>query len=225
METEQGEDCDAEEAYSVVFMCIMLSVSRSGYYEWKNRAPSDVERRRERLKLMIKAIFDANHGTYGYRRVHAVLVRSGEQVGDELVRQLMRELDLRPCQPKPWRPVTTQAAGHHRIPDLVRRDFTAGAPGRKLVGDVTYISTRQGWVYLATVIDCFSKMVVGWSMADHFKTPDRCRAGYGRGKYRHRRRVYLPLRPGVELHVLRVREETTVLGYAAIGGSNWGMLG
>jgi transposase InsO family protein len=163
-------EMDAEEACSVVFMCRMLGVSTSGYYEWKKRPPSMTAERRERLKLMIKAVFEANHGTYGYRRVHAVLARVGEQVGDELVRQLMRELDLRACQPRPWRPTTTEADGQHRIPDLVQRDFTAPAPGLKLVGDITYIPTREGWVYLATVIDCFSKMVVGWAMADHYKT-------------------------------------------------------
>ena len=149
----------------------MLQVSRSGYYDWKERPPSAAEQRRERLKLMIKAIFDANHGTYGYRRVHAVLACSGEQVSDELVRQLMRDMGLVPCQPKPWRPTTTEADSQHSIPDLLRRDFTATAPGTKLVGDITYIPTQEGWVYLATVIDCFSKMVVGWSMADHYKTP------------------------------------------------------
>jgi transposase InsO family protein len=120
---------------------------------------------------MITAVFDANHGTYGYRRVHAVLARSGEQVSDELVRQLMRALDLQPCQPRPWRPTTTEADEHHRIGDLAQRDFTANAPGEKLVGDITYISTGEGWLYLATTIDCYSTMVVGWSMADHYKTP------------------------------------------------------
>ncbi|MET8184032.1 IS3 family transposase [Streptomyces sp. NPDC005336] len=78
---------------------------------------------------MIREIFDANHQTYGYRRIHAVLVRSGEQASPELVRDLMRELRLIPCQPRPWRPVTTQASTH-RIPDLLRRDFTADRPAR-----------------------------------------------------------------------------------------------
>jgi len=167
----QGMEMDAEEAYPVAFMCRNLQVSRSGYYEWQERPLSMTAERRERLKLMIQAVFDANHGTYGYRRVHAILVQSGEDVSDELVRQLMRDLGLVPCQPRPWRPNTTQADEHHRIPDLVQRDFTASAPGKKLVGDITYIQTGEGWLYLATVIDCFSKMVVGWSMADHYKTP------------------------------------------------------
>ena len=160
-----------KENYPLVKMCVWLNVSKSGYYEWRDRPLSMTAERRERLKLMIKAVFDANHATYGYRRVHAVLARSGEQVSDELVRRLMRELDLQPCQPRPWRPITTEGDEQHRIPDLVRRDFTADAPGTKLVGDITYISTDEGWLYVATAIDCYSKMVVGWSMADHYKTP------------------------------------------------------
>lgn len=156
--------------YPISKMCHWLEVSTSGYYEWRDRPPSPAAQRRERLAAMITAIFQANHGAYGYRRIHAVLVRSGEQVGDELVRELMRELDLVACQPRPWRPTTTQADRHHRIPDLVTRDFTAQTPGTKLVGDITYIPTGEGWVYLATVIDCYSKMVIGWSMADHYKT-------------------------------------------------------
>jgi putative transposase len=156
--------------FPIVKMCAWLGVSTSGYYEWKDRAPSPAAQRRERLATLITAIFEANHGTYGYRRIHAVLVRSGEHVSDELVRELMRELGLVACQPRPWRPTTTDADHAHRIPDLVGRDFTAAQPGTKLVGDITYISTAEGWVYLATVIDCYSKMVVGWSMADHYKT-------------------------------------------------------
>jgi transposase InsO family protein len=161
---------DAEKAYPVAFMCAMLEVSRSAYYDFKNATPSASSQRRERLAAMITAIFEASHGTYGYRRVHAALLRAGEQVGDELVRALMRDLGLVPCQPRPWRPTTTEADERHRIPDLVGRDFTAERPGEKLVGDITYIPTGEGWVYLATVIDCYSKMVIGWAMADHYKT-------------------------------------------------------
>lgn len=156
--------------YPIVKMCEWLEVSTSGFYEWKDRAPSPAARRRDRLKQVITAIFEANHGTYGYRRVHAVLARSGEPASPELVRELMRELGLVPCQPRPWRPTTTDGNDQHRIPDLVGRDFTAEAPGTKLVADITYIPTGQGWVYLATVIDCYSKMVIGWSMSDHYKT-------------------------------------------------------
>ena len=157
-------------------MCAWLGVSTSGFYEWRDRPPSPTSERRARLAAMVTAIFEANHGTYGYRRVHAVLARSGEQVSDELVRDLMRELGLVACQPRPWRPTTTEADQTHRLPDLVGRDFTAQGPGTKLVGDITYIPTGEGWIYLATVIDCYSKMVIGWSMADHYQTSLICSA-------------------------------------------------
>jgi transposase InsO family protein len=84
----------------------------------------------------------------------------------------MRELGLEPCQPKPWRFSLTEGDGQeHDVPDLVNRDFTASAPGEKMVGDITYISTWQGWVYLATVIDCYTKAVIGWAVGDNYKTP------------------------------------------------------
>jgi len=84
-------------------------------------------------------LVEANDETYGYRRLHAALVRGGEQVSDEMVRQLMREMGLVPCQPKPWRrSLTAQDAAAGPIPDLVNRDFTAEKPGEKMVGDITY---------------------------------------------------------------------------------------
>jgi putative transposase len=169
--TAAYELIDAEKAnHAIVDMCSWLSISRSGYYEWRHRPASATAERRERLMAMIATIFHANHETYGYRRVHAALERRGEQVSPELVRQLMRQLGLRACQPGPWRPLTTDADPHHRIPDLLERDFSASAPGTKFVGDITYIPTWEGFLYLATVIDCYSKKVVGWAMADHFQT-------------------------------------------------------
>ena len=101
--------------------------------------------------------------------MHAQLVRQGEQVSPELVRELMRELELVACQPRPYRPTTTVPGDPGPIPDLVNRDFTAQAPGQKMVGDITYISTWQGWVYLATVIDCYTKACIGYAMADHLR--------------------------------------------------------
>ena len=164
-------ELDVEKAYPVAFMCKNLNVSRSGYYEWCARPISETGKWREELKLMIAVIFDNSHGTYGHRRVHAVLVALGYAVDDDTVRKLMRELDLVPCQPRPWRPSTTEADAGHRIPDLVRRDFLAAVPGEKFVSDITYIPTQEGWLYFATVIDCCTKMVAGWSMADHYRTP------------------------------------------------------
>jgi putative transposase len=127
---------DAEKArYPIVKMCIWLDVSTSGYYEWVDRPPSATAQRRTRLAALVQAIFDESDGTYGYRRVHAALARQDEDCGPELVRDIMRELGLVPCQPRPWRPTTTQAGeGAEAVPDLVGRDFSADTPGTKMVG-------------------------------------------------------------------------------------------
>ncbi|AND15936.1 IS3 family transposase [Rathayibacter tritici] len=82
----------------------------------------------------------------------------------------MRAAGLEPCQPKPWRPTTTIPGDPAGIPDLVKRDFTAQRPGYKWVGDITYIRTWEGWVYLATVLDCYLKKAVGYALADHMRT-------------------------------------------------------
>jgi transposase InsO family protein len=153
-------------------MCKWLQVSASGFFDWKKRDKSMSARRRERLAGLITEAFAASDETYGYRRIHAQLQRWGIPCGPELVRDIMRELDLRPCQPRPWRTSLTDPDGSdHRIPDLLGQDFTTTRPGKKMVGDITYIPTQEGWLYLATAIDCYSKMVVGWSIADHYKTP------------------------------------------------------
>jgi transposase InsO family protein len=125
-------------APAIMQMCRLLDVSKSGYYDWRSRPESAMSQRRELLKIKIRALFEANDETYGYRRLHAALVRGGEQVSDELVRQLMREMGLEPCQPKPRRSLTEQDAAAGPIPDLVNRDFTADAPGQKMLGDITY---------------------------------------------------------------------------------------
>ncbi|MGH8523120.1 MAG: IS3 family transposase [Gammaproteobacteria bacterium] len=162
---------DAEKAnFPIVKMCEWAGVSTSGYYEWQDRPASATAIRREHLKKLIKAIFTLSDETYGYRRVHAQLVRQGEQVSDELVRELMRELDLVSCQPTPYRPTTTSPGDPGPIPDLVNRNFTADAPGQKMVSDITYIPTKEGWLYLATVIDCYTKGCIGYAMADHLRT-------------------------------------------------------
>jgi len=161
----------AEHAPTIVQMCRWLGVSKSGFYEWRSRPQSATAKWREQLKLLIKKAFDDSDGTSGYRRIAAQLARWGAPAGPELVRRLMRQLGLVACQPRPWRPSTTQQGTAGPIPDLVNRDFTAAAPGEKMVGDITYIPTWQGWLYLATVIDCASRKVIGWAMDDNYKTP------------------------------------------------------
>lgn len=170
IDAEYAPASNAADAPSITVMCAWLGVSKSGFYEWRDRPQSAGATRRDRLGRKITAIFDASDGTFGYRRVHAALVSGGERVGPELVRQLMRRLGLVACQPRPYKRTTVPDGAPPPAPDLLNRDFTAEAPGAKLVGDITYIRTWEGWLYLATVIDCFNKEVIGWAMADHMRT-------------------------------------------------------
>lgn len=156
------------DAPTITQMCVWLAVSRSGFYEWRDRPVSATKQRHEELKIRIKQVFELSDGTYGYRRIHVELLRAGCDVGEEQVRALMRELGLVACQPRPYK-TTTVAGADSAAPDLVCRVFAADAPGTKLVGDITYIHTWEGWLYLATVIDCFNKEVVGYAMADHMR--------------------------------------------------------
>jgi putative transposase len=166
------QESDDEYVPSIVKLCRWMEVSRSGFYDWRNAPESATAKRRGELALIVRRSFGDSDGTYGYRRVHADLVSWGVPAGPELVRSIMRELGLEPCQPKPWRFSLTEGDGQeHDIPDLVKRDFTAAAPGEKMVGDVTYIPTWEGWLYLATVIDCHTKAVIGWAADDNCKTP------------------------------------------------------
>jgi putative transposase len=174
--TEVYEFIDAEyatreNAPAVTKMCTWLEVSRSGFYEWKSRPESATTARRRKLALIITRIFDDSDSTYGYRRIARQLARQHTVAGPELVRRIMRELGLVACQPRPWRPATTRQGQSGPIPDLVHRDFTAEVPGAKMVGDITYLSTWEGWAFLATVIDCATRKVIGWAVDDNYRTP------------------------------------------------------
>ena len=166
---------------SLTAMCAVLVVSRSGYYDWCQHVPSARAVRRAKITVHVRAAFEAGRGTYGARRVHAILARSHDlQVagaGLDLVRDIMRELDLVACQPRAYRNTTLRDGDESdQIQDRVGRDFTAPVPGCKLVGDITYVRTWAGWLYLATVIDCHTKGVIGWAMADHMRTDLICDA-------------------------------------------------
>ncbi|MFE2473036.1 IS3 family transposase, partial [Streptomyces mirabilis] len=143
---------------------------RSETAHWRSRPLSATAKRRAELRAVILQVFSDSQETYGYRRVHAALQRMNVQAGAELVRALMRELGLVPCQPRPWRATTIADDAAPATPDLLARDFTADAPGHKLVSDITYVHTWAGFLYLATVIDCHTKAVIGWAMTDHMKT-------------------------------------------------------
>lgn len=177
---------DAEKAiagtlFTVALMCSALGVSRSGFYDWLAAVPSARELRRATVAVHVRAAFAAGRGAYGVRRVHAMLTRSDDaevaSASLRLVRAIMAAHGLRACQPRAYRVTTIRDPdAEPATADHLERDFTAPAPGTKLVGDITYIRTWEGWLYLATVIDCHSKAVVGWSMADHMRSSLICDA-------------------------------------------------
>ena len=157
--------------FPIIKMCEWSEVSTSGFYDWATRPTSATAARRADLAVKIRAIFEHSRGTYGARRVARVLRNSGEVVSARLVGQLMGHLGLVAAAPRPYRRTTfPDRDGRGRIADLVKRDFTAAAPGVKLVGDITYVRTWEGWLYLATVIDCHTRRIIGWAMAEHMRT-------------------------------------------------------
>jgi putative transposase len=156
--------------FSVSFMCEMLGISRAGYYAWKKRLPSEHDRRDVTLTTLIVAIHDAHKGRYGIDRIHAELARSGYAVSPKRVRRLARAAGLACVHPRPYRTTTVQDPANARgLVDLVGRNFVPAAKNELWYGDITYIFTMSGWAYLATVIDGYSRRVVGWAVADHMR--------------------------------------------------------
>ena len=164
---------EAEKAtYPIVMMCRLLRVSRSTFYAWQARASAETATaaRRRQLAVLVRRAFTAGRGTYGCRRVSAELNRHGHAASVGLVADLMRQLGLRACQPRAYKRTTIGGRAPVIREDLIVRDFTAAAPGTRLVGDITYLKTGEGWLYLATVIDLHTRMVVGWQTAAHMRT-------------------------------------------------------
>jgi transposase InsO family protein len=162
---------DAEKAnYKISWMCALLGVPRSSFYAWRNRVESATAARRRELAVHLRRVFGAGRGAYGCRRVAAQLNREGRPCSVGLVAGLMREAGLRACQPRAYKRTTLPGEEPVASPDLIGRDFTAAAPGTRLVGDITYLQTGEGWLYLATVIDLATKMVTGWQLASHMRT-------------------------------------------------------
>ena len=156
--------------FGVEPICRVLDVSASAYYLRATGQRSSRVVEDERLLGLIEQTCERNYGAYGYRKTWLALRRQGVQVGRDRVRRLMRAHGLQGAKRrgKPWR-TTIADPRARRPPDLVDRDFTAEAPGQKLVGDITYIPTWDGWLYLATVIDCCTKACIGYAMADHMR--------------------------------------------------------
>ncbi len=151
--------------YPMTTMCRVLEVSVSGYYAWAKRPPSQHSREDAQLAEQVKIAFQANRCVYGSPRVHAELHAQGIHCARKRVARLMREQDLFARRPR-HRTVTTKSEPEAQVaPNLLQRDFSADQPNTKWVADTTYIWTTEGWLFLAVVLDLFSRMVVGWSMA------------------------------------------------------------
>jgi len=160
-----------EGEFSVKRMCQALGVGRSGYYAWRKRGTSRRERENQALVKQIEAVHQSSRQTYGSPRIHNELKQKGIACSKNRVARLMRRHGIVGTAPKKRHPVTTQRQpGACAAPNLLNRDFSADAPNQKWVTDITYIDTAEGWLYLALVLDLFSRQVVGWAMADHMET-------------------------------------------------------
>ena len=153
--------------YPVVVLCRVLEVAQSGYYAWKKRQPSQRQQADERLAGVIEHAFSQGRLVYGSPRIHAALSRQGIRCGRKRVARLMRQLGLT-AAPRKRKPRTTDSAHDHPIaPNLLNRQFTATAPNQRWVGDITVVDTQEGWLYVAALVDLYSRRCVGWAMSAH----------------------------------------------------------
>lgn len=156
--------------HSVTRLCRAVGVSPSGYYAWRSRGPARRHQEDTRLRERIAAIHAQSHGTYGTPRIHAELRESGVRCGRKRVARLMRSAHLVGVHRRHRRGTTRRDPAATPVPDRVERRFAAGAPNRLWTADITAIPTRAGWLYLAVVLDVYSRRVVGWAMAPHLRT-------------------------------------------------------
>ena len=153
--------------FPIRIMCEVLGVSRSGYYAWAGRPESARAAADRDLAAQIRVAHEASRGRYGSPRVHAELRAQGRRVGRKRVARLMRGMGLSARRRRRFRRTTDSAHAFPVAPNLLGRDFTASAPGRVWLADLTHIRTAEGWLYLAVVLDLFSRRAIGWAMADH----------------------------------------------------------
>lgn len=162
---------DAERAYlPVALLCRMLGVSRSGYYAWRSRPPSKRNCQDATLTTKIYEIHSRSRETYGSPRVHAELKALGTRCGRKRVERLMRQAGLRGCMRGRRKGTTRRAKRVAPAEDLVQRKFAATQMDKVWVADITYVATAEGFLYLAFILDVYSRRIVGWSMESHLKT-------------------------------------------------------
>jgi putative transposase len=156
--------------YAVAMLCRVLGVSPSGYYAWRSRGPSARDQADAALLARIRAAHEESRRTYGAPRIHADLRAAGVRCGRKRVARLMRGAGLVGCHRRRFVTTTQRAATASLAPDRVQRQFAASAPNRLWTADITAIPTWDGFLYLAVVLDVFSRKIVGWAMADHLRT-------------------------------------------------------
>lgn len=155
--------------FNVKLMCAVLKVSRSAYYAWCQRPESQQKREDRRLLPKIQQCFQASKRTYGHRRIEKALKQLGERCGKHRVRRLMRENGLKPKTRRKFK-VTTHSKHNHPIHgNKLNRQFKAYQPNQRWGSDITYIPTREGWLYLAVIMDLYSRRILGWSMSHRLK--------------------------------------------------------
>jgi putative transposase len=162
---------DHRDTWPVRVLCEALEVSPAGYYAWRKRKPSARATANGELVAAIRRAHGDSGGRYGSPRIHAVLRAQGRGTSRGRIERLMRHYGIRAIMAPPRRVRTTDS--RHTLPiapNLLARDFTAAAPNRVWLADITYIPTGEGWLYLAAVMDLFSRKIVGWAMRDHLRT-------------------------------------------------------
>jgi transposase InsO family protein len=155
---------DHREHFPVRLMCRVLEASPSGFYDWLRRPESQRAAEDRALIEKIQAVHNESRRTYGSPRVHASLKAAGYRIGRKRVARLMRENDIRPRTKRKFKVTTDSRHDHPIAPNLLDRQFTVEAPNTVWLADLSYIWTREGWLYLAVVLDLFSRQVVGWAM-------------------------------------------------------------
>ena len=156
--------------FPVHLMCRVLGVSRSGYYDWRDRTPSKRGRENAALTERIRQIHERSRQTYGSPRVHAELHSVGVRCSKKRVARLMREADLRGCLRGERRRSTRRGKGASLAEDLLKRDFSAPGVDKVWVADITYVTTLEGFLYLAFILDVHSRRIVGWAMEKHMRS-------------------------------------------------------
>ncbi len=157
---------DHRDEFPITLMCKALNVSPSGYYAWRQRPPSTREMANQKLYEKIEAVYEANYQVYGSPRIYRELRKQNVICSENRVARLMRLRGLKAKQSRRFRTTTKPNKAHSAAPNLLRRDFETSRPNQKWLADITYIPTQEGWLYLAAVLDLYSRRIVGWAMSD-----------------------------------------------------------